>query len=229
MCSIFVVGNVVHGWDISNPNGYTGTERQGTSTRLVNRRKVKDSDRIFSASSVMSFLTSSRVSKAKRSEMKKKRKEREKIKRHRKKQMSMQRHRLNAGRDKDSVDSEEESLEGNDSSYILTVEKESEVQAEESDDLNEMKDRDRMMRKKSLTTLKKVPKMGNSREPNGAGKTSQSLLPKIMKNIPFKQEKGGAETGHRLRTLLTNKAPHAASAGLHAQSLVRIAPVQGVS
>ena len=55
------LGNVVHGWDITNPTGPGGlTDRQASSTRLVTRRKVKDSDKIFSSSSVMSFMTSSK-------------------------------------------------------------------------------------------------------------------------------------------------------------------------
>ena len=55
----FGLGNVVYGWDVTNPAAVTaGTERtQAAATtqgRLATRRKVKDSDRIFSSSSVMS-------------------------------------------------------------------------------------------------------------------------------------------------------------------------------
>lgn len=58
------LGNVVHGWDITNPTGPSGlTDRQASSTRVMARRKVKDSDKIFSLSSVMSFMTSGKICK----------------------------------------------------------------------------------------------------------------------------------------------------------------------
>lgn len=215
----FGLGNVVHGWDLSSGSNYTGTERTASSSRLISRRKVKDSERVFSASSVMSFLTNSRVSRVKRTDTKKRRKQREKIKKQRKKQLSLQRHRLNAGRDKD--DSEEESLAGDERNYTLPVGKEMDAQEEASEDSRDVKEK---VKKKSMGTLKKLVKSSASREPTGAGKTSQGSLrqeSKIMKNVPPpKLEKSSGETGHRLRTLLTNKAPHASSSGVVSQPVV---------
>ncbi|XP_055328150.1 uncharacterized protein LOC129581215 [Paramacrobiotus metropolitanus] len=206
----FGLGNVVNGWDLPHP-GYA-TERQ-MSTARSNRRKIKDSDRIFSASSVMSFISATKLSRAKQTESRKKKREVEKIRRLRKKQMHIQRQGLNAGRDKKVVESEDDAVALGAKAYSWLKEKKRETPKDEL--LSPATIAAGSSKKKAGSGVKKSKNLGGEREAPATGKhplmISAPPAP-ATQSAPVSKPDKPVETGHRLRTLLTNKTPRPAAA-----------------
>ncbi|OQV24002.1 hypothetical protein BV898_01960 [Hypsibius exemplaris] len=239
------LGNVVHGWDISGGGGGFGggggglTERQASSTRLATRRKVKDSDRIFSSSSVMSSLTTSRMTKPKRIDsVKKKKKNREKIEKERKKQQSLQKRRMNIFREETSIDTEESfagdetfTISGRDSDddeahlkKVTTTKKKH--QPQQPTPFHHQHHQNSTLKKAASNAHVKKPSndffsnsSGRLSNPMTAPKTIQHSSSKFPATVQRQDSKPASESGHRLRTLLTNRTPHTAAAAVSSSPL----------
>ncbi|XP_055346007.1 uncharacterized protein LOC129593620 [Paramacrobiotus metropolitanus] len=194
----FGLGNVVHGWDLTG--NYGVADRQVGTPRVVSRRKIKDGDRIFSSSSVMSFTNPVKTSETHLPEIKKKKEKMQK-----KKQISTL-NRMQSSQ-MEMLETEDEPVER---TYTVT-EKKQKARADNDDILNV---KQKLSKKKNMVTKKPKNSTGYRDIPAG-GKHSltTSVTTKTPKTptVSKPPEKPPMETGHRLRTLLTNKAPHAAS------------------
>ncbi|GAU90384.1 hypothetical protein RvY_02804 [Ramazzottius varieornatus] len=195
----FGLGNVVYGWDVTNPSAVTtGTERTQAAAalqgRLATRRKVKDSDRIFSSSSVMSSSAgANRLSKNRRLELKKKKRQRELMEKQKRLQKIQQRRQMGYSYDEGRMDSPSESFAYRTPTNKGTTYTDSPKYASGI-----------MGVKKSVMIRrpKELGKMGTS-----SGKLSHTVkMPKAPGSSSSKPLEKPME-GNRLRTLLSNKGP----------------------